>query len=73
MVSTHGSVVPLAMFNRSFIFEILKCDQKMGIKYIPRFPMPGIPPKPPSPNGDCAGSGAGAPLLPLITEFFLLF
>ena len=32
--------------------------------------MPGIPPKPPRPNGDCAGSGAGAPLLPLITEFF---
>ena len=24
--------------------------------------MPGIPPKPPRPNGDCAGSGGGAPL-----------
>ena len=30
--------------------------------------MPGIPPKPPRPNGDWAGSGGGAPLFPLFTE-----
>ena len=30
--------------------------------------MPGMPPKPPRPNGDWAGSGGGAPLFPLLRK-----
>ena len=39
---------------------------------LPRLPMPGIPPKPPRPNGDWAGSGGGAPLFPLLRKMLLL-